>query len=135
MDLHEAILELAKPRGVIKFQILGIGKDNSFTTLATKTITNFGANTGVGSDLVNDFFMSSTNDNSSGGVGAWVISFTETPSTFTQATTKAAIRKRAKIYALQFKVYSTAGETDFTILLLQAKGRLISRRLPSAWVN
>lgn len=135
LDLHEAILELAKPRGVIKFQILGIGKDNSFTTLATKTITNFGANTGVGSDLVNDFFMSSTNDNSSGGVGAWVISFTETPSTFTQATTKAAIRKRAKIYALQFKVYSTAGETDFTILLLQAKGRLISRRLPSAWVN
>ena len=135
LNLQEAILELSRPRGVIKFQVLGIGKDNSFTTLATKTITNFGSNTGVGSDLAGDFFATSTNDNSRGGPGSWQVYFTATPSTFTQATTKAAIRKRAKIYAIQFKDFSTTADTDYTILSLQAKGSLISRKLPSAWVN
>lgn len=135
LNLQEAVLELSQPKGVIKFQLLGIGKDNTFTTLATKTITNFGANTGVGSDLANDFYATSTNDNASGGAGSWVVYFTATPSTFTQAITKAAIRKRAKIYSIQFKVFSTNADTDYTILSLQAKGRLIPRRLPSAWVN
>jgi len=135
LNLREAIVELGRPRGVVKFQILGIGKDSTFATLATKTITSFGATTGVGSDLAGDFFATSTNDNSSGGAGSWAVYFTATPSVFTQATVKAAIRKRAKVYAIQFKVYSTTADTDFTILSLQAKGRLLPRRLPSQWVN
>lgn len=135
LNLKEVVLEVSRPRGVIKFEILGIGKDNTFTTLATKTITNFGANTGVGTDLAGDFFASSTNDNSSGGAGSWAVYLTDSPTTFTQATTKAAIRKRAKLYAIQFKVYSTTAETDYTILSIQAKGRLISRKLPNQWVN
>jgi len=134
-NLREAIVELGRPRGVVKFQILGIGKDDSFQTLATKTITNFGANTGVGSDLAGDFFATSTNDNSSGGAGAWAVYYTAAPSTFSQSTTKGAIRKRSKVYSLQFKVYSTSADTDYTILNLQAKGRLVPRRLPSSWVN
>ena len=135
MNFKEAIVELGRPKGSISFSILGIGKDNSFTTLATKTITNFGSNTGVGSDLATNFFATSTNDNSSGGADAWAIYFTDTPSTFAQAITKAAIKKRAKIYALQFKVSSSIADTDFTLLSLQAKGRLIPRRMPSSWLN
>lgn len=135
LDLKEVVLELSRPHGVVKFQVLGVGKDNSFTTIGTKTITNFGSNTGVGSDLAGDFFATSTNDNSSGGAGSWAVYYTSTPSTFTQSITKAALRKRAKIYAIQFKVYSTNADTDYTILSIQAKGRLISRRLPSAWTN
>jgi len=135
LDLREVILEISRPRGVIKFQVLGIGKDNSFITIATKTITDFGANTGIGSDLASDFYATSTNDNARGGAGSWAVYFTSAPSTFTQSTTKAAIRKRAKIYAIQFKVYSTTADTDYTILGIQAKGRLIPRRLPSAWTN
>lgn len=183
MSLREAILELGRPRGVVQFQLLGIGKDNNFTTLATKTITNFGANTGVGTDFPGACYASDTNssvkvatttagsftigkvytiltvgttdftligaaNNNVGtvfvatGVGAgtgtatsWTIYLTFFPTTFTQATTKAAIRKRAMIYALQFKVYSTNADTDYSILSLQAKGRLISRRLPSSWAN
>lgn len=135
MSLKESIVELADPRGSINFQILGIGKNDSFTTLASKTITNFGSNTGIGSDQLTDSFFSSTNDNSSGGSGSWAIYFTDTPSTFTQSTTKKAIKKRAKIYAIQFKVYSTTADTSFTINSLQAKGRLIQSRIPSAWTN
>jgi hypothetical protein len=135
MSHYESIVELGRPRGVIKFQLLGVGKDDSFVTLATKTITNFGSNTGVGSDLAGDFFATSTNDNSRGGAGAWVVYFTDTPSTFTQSTTKKAIRRKKKLYALQFKVFSTNADTDYTILSLQAKGRLLPSRLPSSWTQ
>jgi hypothetical protein len=65
----------------------------------------------------------------------WSIYLTDTPSTFAQATTKMAIKKRAKLYAIQFQVSSTSADTDFTILSLQAKGQLIGRRLPSNWAN
>lgn len=133
LNLKEAIVELASPRGSINFSILGIGKDNSFTTLGTTTITSFGANTGVGSDLANDFFATSTNDNSKHVATVWTVYFTATPSTYTQATTKKAIKKRAKVYALQFKIASSTADTDYTILSLQANGKLLPRRLPSAW--
>jgi len=135
LNLREAIVELGRPMGVIKFQIMGISKNGNFSTLATKTITSFGSNTGVGSDLAGDFFATSTNDNSSGGEDAWAVSFTDTPSTFTQAMTKSAIKKRAKIYALQFKVYATNADTSFSLLHLQANGKLLQRRLPSAWAS
>lgn len=135
MSLKEAIFELGRPRGVVNVQVLGVGKNDSFTTLATKTITNFGSDTGVGSDLAGDFFATSTNDNSSGGAGAWAVYYTSTPSTFAQSTTKKAIKKRAKVYSLQFKVYSTTADTDFSILSLQAKGRLIPARIPSTWLS
>lgn len=137
MNLREAIVELGRPKGSINFQILGIGKDNSFTTIAAKTITNFGSNTGVGTDLVGDSYLSSTNDNCTynSATDTWDIYLTAAPSTFTQATTKGAIRKRAKLYALQFKVSSSTADTNFTLLSLQAKGRLIPRRMPSSWLQ
>jgi hypothetical protein len=135
MNLKEAIVEIGRPTGSITFSVLGIGKNNAFATIATKTISNFGADTGVGSDLAGDFFASSTNDNSSGGSGSWAIYFTNTPSTYTQAITKGAIKKRAKIYALQFKVSSSTADTNFTLLSLQAKGTLINRKMPSSWLN
>ena len=135
MNFRQAVVELGRPRGVVKFQVLGIGKSNSFTTIATRTITNFGADTGVGSDLAGDFFATSTNDNNKHVSGVWTIYFTKTPTTFTQSITKAGIKKTAKIYAIQFKVYSTTADTDYTLLSLQAKGTLLPRRLPSAWVS
>lgn len=131
----ESIVELGRPQGSVNFKILGVGKDDSFATLATKTITNFGSSTGVGSDLAGGFFATSTNDNSRGGAGSWAVYFTATPSVFTQSTTKKAIKKRAKVYALQFNVSSNTGGTDFTILSLQAKGQLIPSRIPSSWTN
>lgn len=130
-----SIVELGRPKGVVNFQVLGIGKDNNFSTVATATITNFGANTGVGSDLASDFFASSTNDNSRGGPGSWAVYFTETPSSFTQSATKKAIRKKAKLYAIQFKIYSTSADTSYTINKIQGKGRLISSRIPSSWTS
>lgn len=130
-----SVVELGRPQGTIVFQVLGVGKDNNFSTISTRTITNFGSNTGVGSDLAGGFYATSTNDNAKGGAGAWAVYFLKTPSTFTVAITKKAIKKKAKLYAIQFKIYSTYADTSFTINSLQAKGRLIKRRIPSAWVS
>lgn len=135
MTLKEAIVELGRPRGSIQFSVLGIGKDDSFATLATKTITDFGSDTGVGTDLAGELYPSETQASASGGAGAWAIYLLDSPSTFSQSTTKKAIKLRKKVYAIQFKVYSSTADTDYTILSLQAKGTLIPRRLPSNWVN
>lgn len=133
--LRDAVVELGRPKGAIKFSILGIGKDNSFATVATATITDFGANTGVGSDLPGAFHATATQSNSHYVSTDWIVYFTSAPSTYSQAITKKAIKKRAKLYAIQFKVYSTTADTSYSILSLQARGSVISRRIPSDWVN
>ena len=133
LNLKESIVELGNPRGVVNFQILGIGKGNSFATLATATITNFGSNTGIGTDLFGESHFSETQVSVSGGADSWAIVLVDAPATFTQATVKKAIKKRAKIYNLQYKVSSSTADTDFTILSLQSKGNLVRRRLPSSW--
>ena len=132
-NLKSAIVELGRPRGAITFQILGVGKDNNFTTLATKTVTNFGANTGVGSDAPGEQIMTSTESSTKGGAGSWAVYLEDSPTTFMQAITKSAIKKRAKIYSIQFKIFSSVADTSFSLLSLQAAGRLISRKLPSSW--
>lgn len=133
--LKDAIVELGRPKGSITFQILGLGANNSFTSISSKVITDFGADTGVGSDLIGDCHLTATHSNARGGEDNWEIYYTQTPSTFTQAITKKAIKKRAKLYAIQFKVYSTTADTSYSILSLQARGTLVSRRVPSSWVN
>lgn len=133
--MKDAIVELGRPKGAIKFQVLGIGKDNSFATIATATITDLGASTGVGSDLVGAFHPTATQSNSKQVSGTWTVYFTSSPSTYSQAITKKAIKKRAKLYAIQFKVFSTTADTSYSILSLQARGSLIARRIPSNWVN
>ena len=133
LNLKETVLELGNPRGAINFQVLGIGKSNSFNTIATATITDFGSNTGIGTDLFGENHFSETQTNTSGGAGSWAIILVDAPSTFTQATTKKAIKKRAKVYNIQYKVSSSTADTDFTILSLQSKGTLVRRRLPSSW--
>lgn len=133
LNLKEAIVELGTPKGAISFQVLGIGKDNTFSTIATATISDFAANTGIGTDAFGDTHFSSTQTSVSGGAGSWAIYLEDSPSVFTQPAVKKAIKKRAKLYAIQFKVSSSTADTDFTIMSFQAKGTLVRRRLPSSW--
>ena len=135
LNLREGIVELGQPQGAIDFSLLGVGKDSAFSTLATATITNFGANTGIGADLPGELIPTTTRASVSGGAGAWAVYLLEGPSTFAQSITKKAIKKRAKVYGLQFKISSTTADTEFSILSFQAKGSLVPRRLPSTWTT
>jgi hypothetical protein len=134
-SLQEAIVELGRPQGSVNFQILGVGKDGAFSTVASTTITSFGSNTGVGTDLVGECYASETNASVKGGDGAWAIYLTDSPSTFAQANTRRGIRKKARLYAIQFKISSSTADTSFSILSIQARGTVISRRMPSNWLN
>lgn len=135
MKLREAVVTLGRPRGSVKFQIMGIGKDNNFASIATKTITNFGSNTGVGTDAPGAFYASSTNASAKKVDGVWTIYLIASPSSYQQAFTRAAIKKNKQIYAIQFKVYSTTADTSFSILNIQAKGLLLRKKIPSSWTS
>jgi hypothetical protein len=134
-SLQEAVVELGRPKGSINFQVLGVGKDGSFSTIASTTISNFGSNTGVGTDLAGEGYASETQASVSGGADAWAIYLLDSPSTFAQATTRKGIRKKARLYAVQFKVSSTTADTSYSILSIQARGTVIPRRMPSQWLN
>jgi len=114
---------------------MGIGKDNNFASIATKTITNFGSNTGVGTDAPGAFYASSTNASAKKVDGVWTIYLIASPSSYQQAFTRAAIKKNKQIYAIQFKVYSTTADTSFSILNIQAKGLLLRKKIPSSWTS
>lgn len=132
---QESVVELGRPRGSISFQILGISKDGSFTTVASTTIEDFGSNTGVGTDLAGELYASETQASASGGDGAWAIYLLDAPSTFSQATTRKGIRKKARLYAIQYKISTTTADTSFSILSIQSRGTVISRRMPSQWLQ
>ena len=134
-SLQEAVVELGRPKGSINFQVLGISKDGSFTTIASTTITDFGSNTGVGTDLVGECYASETQASVSGGDGAWAIYLLDSPSTFAQANTRRGIRKKARLYSIQFKISSTTADTSYSILSIQARGTVINRRMPSTWLS
>jgi hypothetical protein len=134
-NLKEAIVQLGRPKGTIKFQILGIGKDDSFVTIGTATITNFGSNTGVGTDAPGENYLSETQASASGGADNWEIYLLDAPETFSQAKVSKGIKKKARLYAIQFKVFSTNADTSYSILNIQAKGTILPRKMPSSWTN
>jgi hypothetical protein len=118
MKLKSVLVELGRPQGVVTFEVVGIGEEGAVTSLGSRTITDTVSQSGWGWDLFSDFLFSDTNG---------------TPSTYTQASVKKGIKIKNRVYAIQFKVYSSSADTDFTILSLQAKGRAFGQSLPSEW--
>jgi hypothetical protein len=138
LKTKEFIAKMGKTRGQIYFEILGLLKDNSLVSIASKEISDiesFGSNTGVGTDLASTTLLSTTQSNIKYVSDAWAVYLLAYPSVFSQSTTKKSVKKRKKVYALQFKVSATNSESVFTLLSLQAKGRLLKQRTPSNWLN
>jgi len=120
LKLKEAIIELGRPKGTVTFELLGIGRDGSVSTLATKTITDTVSGSGLSYDLFSDFLFSDSEG---------------TPETFSQAAVRRAISIRERVYNLQFKVSTSSADTQFTLLGLQASGTLLAKRVPASWLN
>lgn len=116
--VQDAILELGRPKGEIKFEVLGLEKKRGFASLATKTI---------GDTVSTINFVSSLFSNYLFGYEPNV------PRTFAKATIKKRLRVRRLVNAVQFHVYSDKADTDYTILSIQLDGRKIPVRVPSIW--
>lgn len=116
--VKEAVFELGNFRGTATCEVLGMQKNKQITSIGSKEKQASSGNTGVSDDLVSDFFPSDTND---------------TPSVFTESSTKVKVRVNKKLYAIQYKVSANALESNYEILGVQAKGTLSPGRSPSSW--
>jgi hypothetical protein len=115
--IKEVIYELGKFKGSATIEVIGVTKDKQVTSLSTKTIETEIGTSGWGTELFSGFLFSVTEG---------------TPTVFTYDTIKKKLRVNKKIYAIQFKIYTT-NRAYFEILGIQAAGSLLPKRAPSAW--
>ena len=118
--LKDIIFELGRPKGTIQVETLAILRKKGFSSLGGRTITDSISNVNFVDALFGDIFLSE-NPNTS--------------TTFTQSSVKKRLKMGKLVNAIQFKVYSNAVDTDYTILSIQADGNLIPTRIPTEWKN
>lgn len=116
--VKEAIVELGRPKGTVFFEVLGISKKKGFSSIGFRTIGDSVSSIDFANALFGDYEFS--ND-------------TAVPTTFSQATVKKALRIRKLLSSIQFHVYSNGADVDYTILSIQADGKLRPTRSPSDW--
>lgn len=114
--IQEALVELGRPTGTIYFEVLGLGQKGQFSSIATKQITD---------NLQAIEF-------STGDLGEITLKDEEdSPVTYSQASVPKAKKIGKTLRAIQFHIYSSSADTDFTILKLQAKGVIEKVNPPS----
>lgn len=115
-NVQEALVELGRPTGTIYFEVLGLERKRGFSSIATKQITD---------NLQAIEFWT-------GSLGEITLLDEESaPSTYNQASVKKAKRVGKVLNAIQFHIYSSSADTDFTILKVQAKGVIERLKTPS----
>lgn len=115
-NVQEALVELGRPTGTIYFEVLGLDEKKGFVSLGSRKITDSVSNI----DFTNGLF------------GEYMFGEDEaTPKAYSQASVPKAQRINKKMRAIQFHIYSSTAETDFTILKVQAKGIIKKLKTPS----
>lgn len=117
-NVQEALLELGRPIGTIYFSVLGVEMKRGFSSIATRQITDSVSNIDFTNGLWNEYLFDDDDD---------------APKTYSQPSVKKAKRIGKKLSAIQFHVYSSSADTDFTILSIQANGVIEKLRTPSSY--
>lgn len=115
-NVQEALVELGRPTGTIYFEVLGIEKKRGFSAVANRKITDTVSNIDFTNGLFGEYMWGEDDD---------------VPTSFSQASVPKAKRVGKKLRAIQFHVYSSTANTDFTILKVQAKGIIEKLKTPS----
>ena len=116
--IEEALITLGRPQGTIYFEILGIEKMKGFSSIGTKQI----------SDIMqsNEFWT--------GDLGEITLKDEESaPTVYSQSSVKKRKKVGKLLNSIQFHIYSNSANTDYTIIGIQAKGKIIPTRPPSSW--
>ena len=114
----EALIVLGRPKGTIYFEILGIGKKKGFASLATKQITD--------SLQAGEFWTGSLGE-------ITLMDEEDAPVSYSSASVKKRRRIGQSLNSIQFHVYSNSGDTEYTVLAIQAIGVMDPTRPPSSW--
>ncbi|MEK7550083.1 MAG: hypothetical protein AAB519_03840 [Patescibacteria group bacterium] len=116
--LKETEIELGRPVGTIYFETLGVDDKRGFSSLGTRLITDSVSNIDFTAGLWGEYMFGDDDD---------------VPRTFSQASVKKGKKIRRKINSIQFHVYSSSSDTDFTILKLQARGFIEKLKTPASF--
>lgn len=118
--VDDVIVELGRPVGTIKLEVLGIEKEKGYSSLTSRDITDSVSSVDFANALWGDYSWSDDD---------------ATPTSFSQATVKKRIRVNKLLNAMQFKISSTQASTQYTILSIMARGRYVPVQPPSSWNN
>lgn len=116
--IKEAIFELGNLIGTVSVAVLGKKKTREVSVLATDTLSSTSSSTGWGDDAWSTMQFSDTES---------------TPTTFSQSSKKKRLRVNKKVYAYQYRVSSSAANTYWQLLSIQANGFKLPGNSPSAW--
>jgi len=114
----EAFVSLARPRGTIKFEIIGVEKRKGFTTVASREITTSTTGGRFWTGLLGEITLKDEED---------------APVTYDSANVKKSKRVRKLLNAIQFKLSANVADTKFTLLEFRAKGARVPTATVSAW--
>lgn len=116
--IKKAYVKLRNTQGSIDFSFAGTGKNRSFSTLKSGTITPGSSDSGIGWDLMGAFLMGSTSG---------------TPSTFSDESLIRFLKINKLIRDMQWEVEGDAANDRAVITGLMAKGFVIGGSDPSDW--
>lgn len=117
--MREVLFELGRPVGSINVEVLGIEKKKGFSQLASKTINDVESDVDfAGDELFGDYEFSDPEN---------------APTTYSQASVKKLIKLNKLVNHIQFRVWSTVLDTQYSILSIQASGAITSSKAPTNW--
>jgi hypothetical protein len=116
--VDDVLLTLGRPQGTIFFEVLGIEQKKGFSSIVTKQISSILQSNEFWTGYLGEIMLDDNED---------------APTTYDQASVKKRQRVGKLLNNIQFHIYSNSANTDYTVIGIQAKGKLIPTRAPSSW--
>jgi len=116
--ISKVYAEFSNPKGNIKFTVSGTGANKTLTTLKSITVSNTTTTSGIGSDLVGNFRVGSSNN---------------APKTFSQSSSKKVLYVNKALNNLQWQITSSDVNASYTLMEIGVVGNLIQSGDPSSW--
>lgn len=118
--VKEAMVELGRSVGTLYFEVLGVEAKRGFRSIASRQITDSVSNIDFTNGLWGEYLWGEDE---------------EVPIVYSSASDK-KIKKVGKVLnAIQFRVFSNSADTEFTILKIEANGKMKKVRPPRVWYN
>ena len=116
--VSEALLDLGRPKGTIRFEVLGVSAKKGFQTSGSRDISD--------TLQTSEFWTGSLGE-------ITLMSEEDAPTTYSQSSVRKTLKVRKELSSIQFRVSSESLGSEYTILSMQAKGVFVDKKAPSTW--
>lgn len=118
--VKKALIELGRPRGTIYFEVIGVEKRRGITSLGSRQITDSVSNIDFTNGLWGEYLFGED---------------PAVPVVYSSASAKKMQKVSKVLNAIQFRVYSSSIDTEFTLLQIQASGVFKRTKPPRTWYD